>query len=59
MKQNKIKETNKYVNFNIPDKCKYCTNNCEVLKYVSEYEIFPDPDLIDLYCTSPSKIRKD
>lgn len=54
MKQ-KNKITNKYMNFNIPDKCKQCTNKCEVLNRISEYEREPDPDIVDIYCCANKK----
>lgn len=57
MKQ-KNKITNKYTNFDIPDKCKFCTDKCTVLKHISEYENDPDPDTVDIYCSMYETERK-
>lgn len=55
MNQKKNKITNKYINFDIPDKCKQCIDKCEVLILISEYEREPDPDIVDIYCYTNKK----
>lgn len=58
MSKNYLKRTNKYIDFPIPDKCKYCNNKCEVLEHISEYESDPDPDTVDMYCSMYEANRK-
>ncbi len=56
--KNNSRITNKYVKFDIPDKCKHCIDNCSILEALSEYEVHPDPDLVDMYCVSSYKKEK-
>lgn len=44
------RETNIDIEFDIPDECRHCIDNCPILKEISEYKLFPNPDLVYIYC---------